>query len=132
MLWSRTTIRVRDRVVCTCLHSVMGMLTSMWSGCADPMFTSLRTVETTPNPDGSATAHVVIRCTLSDIARATNLRVEDAAFALNECGLLIRRQEADGPGGTEDVVAVSREMVETVAKQRNVKKMCMSLAHVLL
>ena len=58
--------------------------------------------------------------------------MEDAAFALNECGLLIQRQESDSPGGTEDVVAVSREMVEAVAKQRNVKKMCMSLAHVLL
>ncbi|KZT68808.1 acyl-CoA N-acyltransferase [Daedalea quercina L-15889] len=98
---------------------------------SDSMFTSLRTVETTPNLDGSATAHVVIRCTLADIARATNLRVEDAAFALNECGLLVRRQKPDGPG-TEDTVAVSRKMVETVAKQRNVKRMCMNLAHVLL
>lgn len=104
----------------------------MWYAFADPMFTSLRTVETTPNADGSATAHVVIRCTLSDIARASCLRVEDAAFALNECGLLIRRQKTDGPEDTEDIVDVSREMVETVAKQRNVKKMCMSLAHVLL
>lgn len=96
------------------------------------MFTSLRTVETTPNADGSATAHIVIRCTLSDIARAANLRVEDAAFALNECGLLIRRLKMDSLGDSEEIVAVSREMVETVAKQRNLKKMCMSLAHVLL
>lgn len=97
---------------------------------ADPMFTSLRTVETTPNADGSATAHVVVQCTLADIARATNLRVDDTAFALNECGLLLRRQKADG--NTEEVVLVSREMVETVSRERNVKKMCMSLAHVLL
>lgn len=96
----------------------------------DPIFTSLRTVETTPNPDGSATAHVVVQCTLADIARVTNLRVEDAAFALNECGLLMRRRGADGTA--EDVVLVSREMVETVARERSVKKMCMSLAHVLL
>ncbi|PCH33078.1 acyl-CoA N-acyltransferase [Wolfiporia cocos MD-104 SS10] len=98
----------------------------------DPVFTSLRTVETTPNTDGSATAHVVVRCTLKDIARATNLRIEDAAFALNECGLLIRRQKTDGSRGADDTITVSREMVETVARERNVKRMCMSLAHVLL
>jgi len=94
------------------------------------MFTSLRTVETTPNQDGSATTHVIVHCTLADIARATNLRVEDTAFALNECGLLVRRRSADG--SIEDIVAVSRDMVETVARDRGVKKMCMSLAHVLL
>lgn len=96
------------------------------------MFTVLRTVETTSNLDGSATAHVVVRCTLVDIARATNLRVEDAAFALNECGLLMRRKRADGAGPADEVVVVSREMVEAVARERGVKKMCMDLAHVLL
>ncbi|KAI0962849.1 hypothetical protein AcW1_000102 [Taiwanofungus camphoratus] len=99
---------------------------------SDPMFTVLRTVETTSNLDGSATAHVVVRCTLVDIARATNLRVEDAAFALNECGLLMRRKRADGAGPADEMVVVSREMVEAVARERGVKKMCMDLAHVLL
>ncbi|KZT08983.1 acyl-CoA N-acyltransferase [Laetiporus sulphureus 93-53] len=98
----------------------------------DPMFTTLRTVETTPNADGSATAHVMLHCTLADIARATNLRVEDVAFALNECGLLLKRRKGEDAGDTEDIVVMSREMVETVAKERGVKKMCMSLAHVLL
>jgi hypothetical protein len=51
-------------------------------GMSDPLFTSLRTIEKTFNADGSATSHVVKR-TLADIATATNLRPEDAAFALN-------------------------------------------------
>ncbi|KAA1468329.1 acyl-CoA N-acyltransferase [Dentipellis sp. KUC8613] len=91
---------------------------------------SLRTVETIANPDGSATTHVTVHCTLVDIARATNLRVEDTAFALNECGLLIRKiREAED---VEETVAITREMVETVAKARGLKKMCMDMAHVLL
>ena len=73
-----------------------------------------------------------MRCVLADVARATNLRVEDAAFALNECGLLVRRIKQDGSAETEDVIAVTREMVEAAAKERDVKRMCMDLAHVLL
>ena len=105
------------------------------------MWTSLRSVETTANPDGSATTHVVVRCTLADIARATNLRVEDAAFALNECGLLVRRIRQDGSDvnpdnaearAAEESLAITREMVEAVARERDVKRMCMDLAHVLL
>jgi histone acetyltransferase HTATIP/histone acetyltransferase MYST1 len=49
----------------------------------------------TANPNGSATVDVVLRCTLRDIARATNLRVEDAAFALNEIGLLALRLSSE-------------------------------------
>ena len=134
------------------------------------MWTALRTVETRANADGSATTHVVVRCTLADVARACNLRVEDAAFALNECGLLVRRlppapsptanlnanakqNSVDAQGGTEAVagavagsnnnnnsnsnnvgetLAITREMVEAVARERDVKRMCMDLAHVLL
>jgi histone acetyltransferase HTATIP/histone acetyltransferase MYST1 len=85
---------------------------------------ALRTVLTRSNPDGSATSHIVVRCTLAEIASATNLRIEDAAFALNECGLL---------GSTIDgVVGFTREMVEAVAKERNVKRMCLDPAHVML
>ncbi|KAI6002492.1 hypothetical protein EDC04DRAFT_2788299 [Pisolithus marmoratus] len=40
--------------------------------------TSIRKVITTSNPSGSATSHVVVRCTLADIAHSMNLRVEDA------------------------------------------------------
>ena len=115
---------------------------------ADPMFSTYRTLETTANADGSATTHAVVRCTLADIAQATGLRVEDAAFALNECGLLVRRRQIDEPrdrehgeeqadGGeegetTNECVVISRAMVEAVAQERGVKKMCMDLAHVLL
>jgi hypothetical protein len=97
----------------------------------DPLVTSLRFIETVANPDGSATSHVMVKCTLADIARATNLRVEDAAFALNECGLLTKRRHRDGEEGGEEIV-VSREMIEQVAKERNVKRGCMILARVLL
>ena len=139
------------------------------------MWTALRTVETRANADGSATTHVVVRCTLADVARACNLRVEDAAFALNECGLLVRRLppapsptanlnanakqnsvDADGGAGAGtgvgagagsnnnnsstsnssnnvgETLAITREMVEAVARERDVKRMCMDLAHVLL
>ncbi|KAH7922408.1 acyl-CoA N-acyltransferase [Leucogyrophana mollusca] len=92
----------------------------------DDTISTLRTIETTSNPDGSATSHVVVRCTLTEIAHATNLRVDDAAFALNECGLLETRGEAEG------VVVVTREKVEAVARERRVKNMCIKLGHVLL
>lgn len=64
-------------------------------------------------------------CTLADIARATNLRIEDAAFALNECGLLMRRK-AGVPEG--DVIVITRSLVEQVAKERKVKIMYMDLS----
>ncbi|THH14484.1 hypothetical protein EW146_g5858 [Bondarzewia mesenterica] len=93
----------------------------------------LRVLETTANRDGSATTHVVVRCTLAEIARAANMRVEDAAFALNECGLLVSPLgEGGGESEEEELVVVSREMVEAVAEERGVKRMCMDLAHVLL
>jgi histone acetyltransferase HTATIP/histone acetyltransferase MYST1 len=99
---------------------------------ADPLFKSQRTFLTTQNTDGSATTHVVVKCALADLARATNLRIEDAAFAMNECGLLRMRgkngREADGP----EMIVVTREMVEQVAKERGVKKACLILPHVLL
>jgi hypothetical protein len=87
-----------------------------------------KTYETVAAPDGSAAVHAVVRCTLADLARMTNLRVEDAAFALNECGLLIRR-EGEGDAMT---IAISREMVEAVARERNVKRMCIDFTKVLL
>ena len=40
--------------------------------------------------------------------------------------------EENGHGEEEEMIVISREMVELVAKERNVKKMCMDLAHVLL
>jgi hypothetical protein len=97
--------------------------------CSDELFTSMRKVQTTPKKDGSALSHVVVNCTLGDLARATNLRVEDAAFALNECGLLNTR--TSGEEGSE-VVTITREMVDKVGDERKVKIMMMDRAHVLL
>jgi histone acetyltransferase MYST1 len=97
--------------------------------CLDELFTSMRKVQTTPRKDGSALSHIVVNCTLADLARATNLRVEDAAFALNECGLLnTRTGKEDG----SEVVAITREMVDEVGDERKVKIMMMDRAHVLL
>jgi hypothetical protein len=88
----------------------------------------MRTVQETANKDGSATSHVVVQCTLADLARATNLRLDDAAFALNECGLLERQVGQDG----KETVAITREMVDRVGAERKVKRMYMDLSHVLL
>ncbi|KIK04138.1 hypothetical protein K443DRAFT_93754, partial [Laccaria amethystina LaAM-08-1] len=92
---------------------------------ADPLFTKDRLFETSMQEDGAAVTHILVQCTLADIARATNLRVEDAAFALNECGFLQKRKGESG-------MVLTRALVEKVAKERKVKKMCMDLAHVLL
>ncbi|KAJ6567747.1 acyl-CoA N-acyltransferase [Mycena vulgaris] len=109
---------------------------------------SFRSFEMTRNENGSATVDVVLRCTLRDIARATNLRVEDAAFALNEIGLLALRLasedveevrhtlQAEQDAGTDTpadstnkFVFISRAMVERVAADRKVKVPCMEVEY---
>ncbi|KAJ6466999.1 acyl-CoA N-acyltransferase [Mycena sanguinolenta] len=120
------------------------------SSTDEEFLSRFRTFEMTPNANGSATVDVVLRCTLRDIARATNLRVEDAAFALNEIGMLALRlssedvekvrqemktkQDAQANGAPTDgarsapanqFVFVSRAMVERVAADRKVKVPCM-------
>ncbi|KAF7369002.1 Acyl-CoA N-acyltransferase [Mycena venus] len=118
-------------------------------GAAPPTDTEFlsqfRTFEMTANANGSATVDVVLRCTLRDIARATNLRVEDAAFALNEIGLLALRLSSEDaeevrqsmqmeqdshmggaeasapPNNSNKFVFISRAMVERVAADRKVK-----------
>ncbi|KAL0945614.1 hypothetical protein HGRIS_014769 [Hohenbuehelia grisea] len=97
----------------------------------DELFTSMRTIEMVGNPDGSASAHVYAKCTLADIARATNMRVEDAAFSMHECGLLQHVRREGGDEGRE-VIILTREMVESVARERKVKRMMMELDWVLL
>ncbi|KZV77544.1 acyl-CoA N-acyltransferase [Peniophora sp. CONT] len=87
-----------------------------------------RTLETRANPDGSATTHASVRCSLENIARATNLRIEDAAFAMSECGLLRTRTTVGG----QETVVITRELVETLARDRGLKRMCMEIQHVLL
>ncbi|KAJ7472243.1 acyl-CoA N-acyltransferase [Mycena galericulata] len=109
---------------------------------------AFRTFEMRPNANGSATVDVVLRCTLRDIARATNLRVQDAAFALNEIGLLAMRLTSEdeeelrrtlqaeqdaGPDvpvdNTNKFVFISRAMVERVAQERKVKKPCLEVEY---
>ncbi|KAJ7021058.1 acyl-CoA N-acyltransferase [Mycena alexandri] len=114
---------------------------------------SFRTFEMTANENGSATVDVVLRCTLRDIARATNLRVEDAAFAMNEIGLLALRLSSEDPDevrqtlqagqdvranggepaataeGASKFVFISRAMVERVAADRKVKVPCMKVEY---
>ncbi|KAF8642850.1 hypothetical protein AX16_009358, partial [Volvariella volvacea WC 439] len=81
---------------------------------------SLKEFETIQNSDGSATTHITIRCTLAELAKATNLRIEDAAFALHECGLLFKKiNEDDGDGET---IVLTRSMIERVAVERKVKQ----------
>ncbi|KAF5328490.1 hypothetical protein D9611_014543 [Ephemerocybe angulata] len=128
----------------------------------EPMFTSDREFVTRLRSDGSAETHVHVYCTLADIARATNLRPDDVAFALNECGLLMKRmskrdrdenrspsvnkESSNLNGRTESIavrlgdedddsddeeeggtIVITREMVEKVAKERNVKRMVLDL-----
>ena len=99
--------------------------------------------------DGGAETHVEVRCTLAEIARATNLRIDDAAFALSECGLLARRianrartrsgtagaEESDAgdmtPVGEHDAVVITRALVEAVARERRVKIMYLDLSCVI-
>ncbi|KAJ7705301.1 acyl-CoA N-acyltransferase [Mycena rosella] len=107
-----------------------------------------RTFEMTANDNGSATVDVVLRCTLRAIAAATNLAVKDAAFALNEIGLLALRLSSEnvdevrrtlqaeqdaGPEAPVDnankFVFISRAMVERVAENRKVKVPCMEVEY---
>jgi histone acetyltransferase HTATIP/histone acetyltransferase MYST1 len=72
---------------------------------------------------------------LADIARVTNLRPEDAAFALNEVGLLTKRLKSEGDGdeeGEDGEIIITRVMVERVAAERKIKRMVLDLNCVLL
>jgi hypothetical protein len=80
--------------------------------------------KTVPAQDGSTAVHTVMHC-----MRVTNLRVKDPAFALNECGLLVRR-EGEGEGNMM-MIAISQQMVEAVARERNIKQMCIDFKKVL-
>lgn len=114
------------------LNSVDGMALSFpfdWSDCPfpDELFSSLRTFVTKLLPSGGARTDITLQCTLQDIAQATNLRVDDTAFAMNEVGLLVKRlQLEEGMNtGPQDMIVLTREMVEKVAEDRNVKQPCL-------
>jgi histone acetyltransferase HTATIP/histone acetyltransferase MYST1 len=55
------------------------------------------------------------------------LRIDDAAFALNECGLLMRRLSSCDDEVPKQVVVITRRLVEKVAKERNVKRLYMDM-----
>jgi hypothetical protein len=93
--------------------------------------------------DGSASIHIVIRCTLLQIAQASNLRVDDVAFTLHEVGLLDQtivldhESQQDSPNtdvffSPEDTVEITREKIEDVSRKRNVKSPLMNPLCVLL
>lgn len=84
-----------------------------WIPFDDEMFSIHRVFETIQREDGAAEVHISVQCTLADIARATNLRIEDAAFAMNECGLLMRRFIQ---GDENQTIVITRELVEKAAK----------------
>ncbi|KAF8525214.1 acyl-CoA N-acyltransferase [Hysterangium stoloniferum] len=112
-----------------------GLVTNLATGPMNsteaPFFEAFRRTMTFSNPDGSATTHIVVSCTLDDISKATALRPDDVAFALKECGLLRRRKKHESQQG-EDVICISREMVEKLMTERMIKKNMMELNHVLL
>ncbi|KAF8307754.1 hypothetical protein DL93DRAFT_2087746 [Clavulina sp. PMI_390] len=96
--------------------------TAAISVLAEPSFGSMRRTHTGPAPASSTgspsttakrVTHLSIKCTLADIARATNLRVDDCAWAMREAGFLRRtaplnpkipanaRKKSGVPGGAE-------------------------------
>ena len=95
---------------------------------SDAVFSKMRHLRLSANADGSARLDLFVKCSLEDISKATGLRTEDIAFAMHESGLLQRRTNLDA----KEVFVVSREMVERVADERKVKKMCMEVQYVLL
>ena len=98
-------------------------------GSPDPLFTTQRVFNVSEMPEGGLEAHITVRCSLVDIARATNLRLDDVAFAMQEFGLLTRGLSEVGRG---ESILISKRMVEKVAEERNVKKPCIDLQYVLL
>ncbi|EJD04242.1 acyl-CoA N-acyltransferase [Fomitiporia mediterranea MF3/22] len=99
------------------------------NGAHDALYSQMRWTRSSANPDGSVTTHVFARCTLQDIANATGIRTEDVAFTLHECGLLQKIQALDSEE-MEEVIVISREMVEQVAAEFKVKsKMCMEMKY---
>lgn len=85
---------------------------------------------------------LTLRITLADIVRATFLRMDDAAFALQESGLAQFRRptnsderavEVDASGWLDGIeFVVTPRLVEEVARRRKVKIAIMNPAHVLL
>jgi len=112
---------------------------------SEPNFGSFRRTHTGPSQYGTRqVTHLSIKCNLGDIARATNLRVDDCAWAMREAGFLARpkhmpranrsahsdKKDGDVDGFGDEIFFISREMVDQVAKEWGVKKMMMEVEYV--
>ena len=125
------------------LHSTLDDCLTLSSN-AEPNFGSFRRTHTGPSEDGTQqVTHLSIKCSLGDIARATNLRVDDCAWAMREAGFLARSKRTsqaksgarpdkkDGTDGAGDeMFFISKEMVEQIAKEWGVKRMMMEVEYV--
>lgn len=78
--------------------------------------------------------------TLEEVGQATNLRLDDVAFALVQSGLAVwrRRVPLEGNGEEEEEeeeveeLVIRFELVEEVAKKVRVRKAYLELQHVLI
>ena len=93
----------------------------------DSVYTQQRWMRASVNSDGSVTTHAFVKCTLEDMSKATGIRMEDIAFALHESGMLKHMEVQE----SQNVVVVSRKVVEDTAKRFNVKRMVMEAQCVL-
>lgn len=103
----------------------------------DEVFHARQMVTKNVQKGASVVTGVVLKCSLTDIARATNLRIEDAAFALNEVGMLaktlrIKAPKEGDPFAEVDSVVLSREIIEEIARVRKLKPPCLERQYVML
>jgi hypothetical protein len=87
---------------------------------AEAALAALRTLVHSAEPDGGVRTRVGARVSLGALARAVHLRAEDAAFALNECGL-VRARVSDGAGACGGALVITRAGVDAVAAERRVR-----------
>lgn len=71
--------------------------------------------ELVPSPIG----HVTLACSLEELVRGANITLQDAHFALGECGLLKLRWF---PGNPEPLVVISVPELEALSKKMNIRK----------
>lgn len=126
----------------------------MWfsySPHSEPTFGSFRKSHTTQikNAQGQTQRiqQLSVKCTLGDIAHATNLRVDDCRMALREAGFLLSNTRATrkdiqvggggGGGGSgggnvgDEVFFISKEGVEEVAGLWGVKRMMLDVKYIM-
>jgi MOZ/SAS family len=122
----------------TALHAPEDSETSMQIDSAD----TSKMDESAAVPDITASV-VTVHTTLHRLAHACNLRVDDVAFALAECGLLTRRVSVDDSKGqtagdmegsesaSDSQVLLSQDSVRAAILSRKVKRPLLDLSYVL-